>query len=198
MICDVRMTSWNPGRTHWVRSSGLLGLLALLFLTGCSSAAKQAFSELRGARGKVLLNQKLPASALRDFNDIQFNPATTTLGPMLCDARVPGLYDASARQVEQNLRAEFPAMFPGGAPQLVIGSEILYIRTKDLRSHAQFLVRVQMRGQGRLIVDALLNVQSKAFRDGDEEAMVEAALETIEEFLLDQKGGRRNADDDDE
>jgi hypothetical protein len=170
-----------------VRVARILSVLAmgsLLPLGGCAVAVRQAVSELHGARAEILLNQQPLTLALKEYESVRFAPSTTTLGPQLCDPEVPGIYDRHAREAEQTLQE----VFPGGEPRLVIDTEILYVKKKDLLNNAQFLARLHMRCDQHIVVDALINVQSAAFGEGDAQAIAKAAFDAIEAFLLEQKG----------
>jgi hypothetical protein len=182
----ITVVKSGTGSNISMRLARVLSVLAmgsLLPLAGCAVVARQAFSEFRGARGEVLLNQQLPILALEEYESVRFSPSTTALSSLLCDPEVPAIYDRHARELERELQEAFP----GEPPPLVIDTEILYVKKKDLLNNAQLLARLHMRSNERVVVDALLNVQSEAFGKGDAGAMTKAAFEAINSFLLEHK-----------
>lgn len=157
--------------------------LTLLPVAACTTVAKRAFYEVRGARGKMLLNAVLPEGALARYQNVRFTPATTSLSPLLCPRDVIESYDRHARtQVN-----ELSDVYPGSTPELVIDTEILYFQKKGLLGRAQLLTRVKLHGDNGLAVDGLVNTQSKAFRAGGADKLARTSVEVLGDFLRKQK-----------
>lgn len=167
------------------RVAGLLSICVLFAASGCGvgTAAKMAYYELRGAKGSLKFIQGAEAAELERFQSVEFSPATTTIGPELCPPRLRAAYDTSAAQLKERL-AE---CYPGGAPVLTVASDVMYFQEKGLMSGAECLTRVRFTESGRLIADALVRVESKAFRQGGASAMAETSVKTIGKFLEERK-----------
>ena len=154
----------------------LIALLIPLALlnTGCFTLAKQAYSEVRGARGdfRLIAEHALP----RRFT-VEFTPATSTMG-----ALVPGAvlyaYDHCANQAG----ARIYMLRTDGEP-LVINSELIYYQSKGIFSAAQLLARVRMRSGETEVVDGLAVAESSSFRQGGEDALAQAAVDAIARYL---------------
>ncbi len=173
----------------------LWSLLVTLALstTGCGTIAKQAFHEVLGARGKLYFNNDVPPHALAYYQSVEFTPTSTELSTRLCRPAALHYCDRYARKVQ----ADLSDVYPGGEPRLTIDIDVLYVHTKDLLKAAQLLARVKMRNGDRVVVDAILNTQSKAFREGNEEKLAEAGLKTIETYLRQHKQTELEANADD-
>lgn len=173
----------------------LLSLILAPALTGCSTVAKQAFQEFRGARSKILLIHELPADALAPYQTVRIDPVTTTVGDRLCPPQLRHYYDQATAELALELRDEYP----GGASVLHVSPEILYFQEKGLLNGAECLARVRMRDDARqsLIVDAIVRTESKAFRAGGEKALAESSVEAIGKFL-ENRGGEPKEDEEDE
>lgn len=154
-------------------------LMPLLCLTGCFSVAKQAFHEVRGAQGKVLIITQPEPAALTRAGELTFSPATTTIGPGLCPNAVLRAYDHSANQLVARLRPRYP----GGEPQLAVASDIQYFQKKGLLTGGLLLARVRMTLAGQLALDALVVAESRSFREGGEADLADAAVAALGEFL---------------
>ncbi len=154
-------------------------LIALLSLSGCTTAAKHAFYEVRGAQGSMLYINELQADDVRACQSVRFEPATTTIGPRLCPPAFQHEYDRAA----QALTTELYGSFPGGPLALTISSDVLYFQKKGLLSGAQSLVRTRFSVDGRLLADAIVRVESRAFREGDHVALAEETIDTIGKTL---------------
>lgn len=170
-------------QTRFVRCALVVMAAALPVTTGCTTAAKQALQEVRGAHADLLFNQDVGKRVLARFEELRFNPPTTTLSTKLCPPRLLRAYERNARE----LTVELAELYPGGKPLLTIDSEMQFFRKKGLLNRAELLMRVKMHNEQGLIADALVIASSKAFRAGGEEHLTEAALEAIGEFLRKQK-----------
>ena len=98
---------------------------------------------------------------------------------MLCPPRLRSEYDRAARELEAELREDYP----GGEPTLNIASEILYFHEKGIMSGAECLCRVRFDRAGMQVADAIVRSESKSFREGGSGALAEACVEAIGKFL---------------
>jgi len=164
----------------------LLAALAAVCLTqiGCTTAIKQAYYELRGASANVLLNELIPPSALEPFDSVRFEPVTTSLTARLVPRKLLTEYDRFAA----NAPTQLADCFPGSTRTLVVASDVLYFQEKGLLSPAMMLTRVHLRDGGRVVADTVVRVESKAFRDGGEDDIAEAAIRGLSKFLREQRG----------
>lgn len=163
-----------------MRTAVFAGLAALAGLTcGCTTAAKQALYELRGARGKILWVSAPHRERLARIRSLVFEPATTTIGDRLCPVSFRNAYDRRAGEQLEALRT----LYPGGEPRLRIEADVLYFQKKGLLSEAQSLTRVRMRDDLGLLADGIVRVESKSFRAGDEEDLAEETVDAICKFL---------------
>ncbi|MBN2447340.1 MAG: hypothetical protein JXO22_11465 [Phycisphaerae bacterium] len=153
-------------------------------LTGCMAAAKQAYYEFRGAKADIALNSEISDDALMHYQAVRFMPATTTLSPKLCPSSVKQSYDRNAAK----LTTELNDLYPGGGQTLSISSEIQYYEEKGLLGAAMLLVRVRINDGSHLIVDALVFVRSKSFRDSGVDGITKAAIDGVAKFLREGKG----------
>jgi hypothetical protein len=152
---------------------------ALAPLTGCFSVVTRGYYEVRGAKGTIEFIERLAPGDLARYRSVRFEPATTTIGSKLCPSEVRTAYDRSARNLPLQLRERFP----GGDPTLDIATEVLFFQKKGLFGDAQLLSRVKFKEQDRLVGDAIVVVGSKAFREGDANALAETAVKTLGKFL---------------
>lgn len=169
---------------HAVRL-GLAGLIMTgMALTGCTTVARQAFHELRGAKADVLINLSEDPDAVAHCQGVRFQPVASTLSERLCPARVLRAYDAVARAEADRLLTEYP----GGDPELTVESDVQFLQGKGLLSGALMLTRVKMRQDADVLVDALVVAESKAFREGSREDLTEATVEALGKWLRQRKG----------
>ena len=175
-------------RTGLVRVAFVLLAGNALWMTGCATAAKQALHEVLGARGEVLLVTEVSETALAEVQSLRFAPVATTLGHKLCPSAVIHAYDKYATRLGEELKDEYP----GGSPALMIDGEILYFREKGILGSAQCLTRVKMHTDDRLVVDALVNAQSKSFREGGAKDLAKASVEALGKFLKEQEESQEN------
>jgi hypothetical protein len=160
-----------------------LAATGLLFLSGgCTTVAKQALHEFRGAKAEVSPVQEIGDRALARYQSVRFEPARSDVG-QVCPPRVLEAWDIHAGEEEVEL-AEY---FPGGSPTLRIESEIWFFKEKGLLGNAECLARVRMREGEALKADLVVQALSKAFRAGDESALTKAAVKAIGKFLKNQK-----------
>lgn len=165
--------------------AALFACLALLTSqTGCTTALKQAYYEVRGAKGDVVLVNNFETQKLLQYQAVEVEPVATTLTPRVCP---PELKRAFNRYLG-DLPGLISEHYPGGSPKLTGAGEIIYFQPKGLLGPAFFLTRMEFRNDaGEKVIDALVRVESKSFRDGDEEDIAEAGANGLAEFLLKPK-----------
>jgi hypothetical protein len=173
----------------------LLLIVLLLPLSGCTTALKQAYYEVRGAQSDILLITELREDALAPYRRLVLEPTTTTVGDRICPPRALRLYDEHLADAVQDLRS----VYPGGEPGLRINSEIVYTQKKGLLSGALALVRVRLRdtGDDHLVVDTLIRTESKSFREGGENALAESSVKALRR-LLENRGLREEGEEEEE
>ncbi|MGD8453202.1 MAG: hypothetical protein PVJ57_15395 [Phycisphaerae bacterium] len=159
-------------------TAGLL-LAGMLPLTGCTTALKHAYYELRGAKGDIEFIQVVPTHVVESCGGVRFTPVESTIGPRLCPTELRAAYDRYAKRLESDLRERFTT----GGPTLELASEMLYFHGKGLFGEAQLLVRVRFTEGGQHVGDALVVVGSKAFRESGKGALAQTAVETVGKFL---------------
>ena len=153
--------------------------LTLLGSTGCTTVLKQAYYEVRGAQGELrFIDQPMP-SEIRQCNSVNIEPATTDLGPVMCP---PELQEAYVDAAHAALTAE-DTLWPGGEPAMTVSGRIVYFQKKGILSASQLITRIKFETGGREVGDALLVVESKSFRKGDEKAIAEAGVQTLMKYL---------------
>ena len=163
--------------TRW---ACLLGLAAALSLSGCTTMAKQAFYEFRGAKGSIhFIQPGVEPELFTRFRAVRFEPVTTSIGPYLCPPKLRGEYDDAARELETKLKE----YYPGGEPGLTVSGEILYFQRKGIMSGAECLSRVRFTEDGDLVADAIVHVESKSFREGGTSALAETSVQTVGKLL---------------
>lgn len=160
--------------------------VCLLSATGCTSVAKRAFYEFRGAQGTLTFITEPAAEDLDGCGAVAFEPAATTLGPRICPPELLPGYNAAA----QSLAAELAEHYPGDEPTLTIASDIIYFRKKGLLGDAELIVRVRLRKNGEQVGDGLLVVNSKAFREGGADDLSAAAIKALGKFLRRENRGQ--------
>ena len=160
-------------------ASALLPIVLLAPLSGCTTALKQAYYEIRGAKSKIIPAADWNEDALLKYHSVSFEPATTTVGDRICPLKLRHAWDRHAAELASDLR-EF---YTGGDPGLRVASEILYFQKKGLLSGSQCLTRVKMREGEQLVVDAIVRTESKSFREGGEDALAESNVKALGKFL---------------
>jgi len=148
---------------------------AALLNTGCFTLVKQAYSEVRGAQGEF---RPISDRLLSTPRSIEFRPITTTLG-RLTPTAVIRAYDRCTALASARLRAL------GGDERtpLTVESELVYFQRKGWLSAAQLLVRVKLQDAGAAPVEGLVVAESNSFREGDEDALAQAAVDAITRYL---------------
>jgi len=146
--------------------------------------AKQALYEVRGAKAEVVLNNEVEPGVLEPYRSIEFTPVTTSLSPRLCPPELLETYDQTARMLPEELAGEYP----GGEPRLVADSEVIFFQRKGIMSQAQMLTRLRLRDGQRLVVDAIVKCESKAFREGGVHDLAETTVKGLRKWLRKQKG----------
>ena len=158
---------------------------ALASVTGCTSALKQAYYEVRGAQADVVEMDESAPPSLAQYQSVVFEPATTQIGPKIAPPSVLAAYDTSARAEAEALKDAFP----GGEPSLTVRTEILYSQNKGLMSGALGLARVRLSGSDGTTRDIVVKSESKSFRAGDKNNLAEAAVKAVGGYLRKHKGG---------
>ncbi|HUU97199.1 MAG TPA: hypothetical protein VM487_15785 [Phycisphaerae bacterium] len=174
----------------------VLGLLAALVLStssGCTTVAKQAFHEFRGAKADVSFVRDIGDRALAVYRSVEFESARSDVG-LVCPPKVLQAWDQHAGEEQ----AELAEYFPGGPPTLRIESEIWFFKEKGLLGHAECLARVRMRDSGTVKADLIVQALSKSFRAGDESALTRAAVQAIGKFLKNQKKAEENDEEEED
>jgi len=161
---------------------GLLAALALLTSSGCTTVAKQALHEVRGARAEISLVEQVGENALAKYESVRFEPATSDVG-QVCPTKVLQAWDRHTAEEQASL-AKY---FPGDLPALRIESEIWFFKEKGLLGQAECLARIRIRDNETLKADLIVQALSKSFRAGDESALTEAAVHAIGKFLKKQR-----------
>lgn len=173
------------------RSRPALFALAALVIApqfGCSTLAKQAFYEARGADAEVEPISLPAADTLRGrFGQVRFRAARCDLGPLA--PALPGAFERAARRTEQRLN--------GGGETAEIDSELLYYQEKGLMGSALLLARITVTSGGRALGDAIVKAESKAFRAGGEDSLARACTEEIADYLLGERKDEEDAPDGD-
>ncbi|MCC6360252.1 MAG: hypothetical protein IT450_16025 [Phycisphaerales bacterium] len=161
----------------------VLAAVAVMPLTGCMTAIKQALREAKGATGEVFPTREVRPGELERFNGVAFRPATTDVGERITPAALLLGFDNGAREIAGDLAADYP----GGDPTLTIQTSLIYFQSKGILSGAEALARVKMLEGDRVVIDSVVRSESDAFRAGDEEALSAALARGIRKFLIDNK-----------
>ena len=161
----------------------LLSLTAGMFAAGgCTTVARHAFYELRGATGTIRWIEEIKPVQIEPCKSLNFAPATTTIGPKLCPPELLAEYDRAARELQRTAPG-----FEGEPPTLNINTEILYFQTKGILHGALLLARLTFSDQDRPIGSAIIYVESKSFREGSTGDLAETAVKTVGKFLKQAK-----------
>lgn len=158
----------------------LVALAGLLSTTGCVSAVKQAYYEVKGAQGDVRPNIAIGDLALSSYNAITVDPVKTTLAGKLCPTEVVRAMDAAMRGMKEDLNADFS----GDGKSLRLSTEIYYFQKKGILSGGMLVVRLYALEDDRTVADALVLGETNSFRERGEEDLAQAATGAIAEFLL--------------
>jgi len=187
----------NVNRHHRCIALSLIVGMLLIAQTGCVTAAKTAYYEIRGAKVKVVpARTDVPRTQITDifapYQSFSFQPATTTLGSHLCPPKVISAYNEAARALPSD--PEVMAEFPGGGSTLTISSDIEFFESKGLLGSALMFTRVHFRDGGRDVLDALVITKSSSFREGGRTALATETVEGIGDFLRTAKTGEEELD----
>lgn len=170
-------------KSGWTRAGGLALLALLLTQTGCTTALKQAYYEVRGAKGDVVLVNNVSPDVVLKYESVEVEPVTTTLTPKVCPRLLVNAFNRDLKKMPEYTAAHYS----GGGPKLTGKGEILYFQPKGLLGPALFLTRLKFYDGSEVVIDAILRVESKSFRDGDEEDIAEAGAKGLAEFFLKPK-----------
>lgn len=165
----------------------MLALTAMVLLgnaVGCTTIAKQAFEEARGADGEYFSEQLHPPAWLRPYRSVSFAPATAAIGRNLTPGDALAAYDTAARDVA---REEIAEDYPGGEPSLTVQTEFLICQKKGILGSAVCVARTQLISEGRTLSDGIVLVQSKSFRAGDSEALGAETAKALVKYLYENK-----------
>jgi hypothetical protein len=133
------------------------GLFAIvLSSSGCMTAVKTAYYEVRGAKVKVVpadtsVSRTQIMERFAPYDSFTFQPARTTLGSHLCPRKVLNSFDTTAAA----LPAELTEQYPGGGRGLTISSDVQFFESKGLLGSALMFTRVNFRDAGSTVLDAL-------------------------------------------
>ena len=161
---------------------GLLATTGLVLCSGCTTMAKQALHEVRGAKADISFVAEIGEDALARYQSVRFESARSDAG-LVCPPEVLHAWDLHAAEEQTRLAKHFP----GGPPVLRIESEILFFKEKGLLGQAECLARVRVRANDTLVADMVVQAQSKSFRAGDENALTQAAVQKVGRLLEKQK-----------
>lgn len=166
----------------------LLVVLLVTFsttLTGCTTAIKQVYHEVRGAKSEVMLVRNVSENAIAPYQDVQFDAVTTSVGSKICPPSLLAAYNEAAAVRRDRLREAYP----GGSPALRITSDLIYFQEKGLLSGAVLLARVKLhdRDDNRVVVDTLVRTESKSFRKGGGGDLAESNVRAIGKMLEGRK-----------
>jgi len=185
--------------------NGLLTLGCLIALnsqTGCVSAVKHAYYEVRGAKVKVMPAQETVLRGriielFAPYQSFTFAPATTTVGPEFCPQRALAAFDAYTANLlaDASRGPKLKQHYPGGEPSLHISTEIQFMESKGLLGSALVIARVKFKDSARTVLDAVVFTKSQAFREGGRENLAEETAKGIAEFLITAKTGEKGLDD---
>ena len=174
--------------------SAILAAFAFATQFGCSTIAKQAFFEARGATAEIL---PIAGSAYAgDWNGrpMRFASARTDIGGNIVPGTVLAAWDAAAKDLERT-------MTDSGAKgaNLEASANVLFFQRKGLLGSAMLLTRVQVTDAGRQTLDAVVRTESKSFRAGDEADLCEESVEAVAEYVTGYEkkllGGKRSDDE---
>lgn len=160
--------------------------LAFLATTGCNTVPRQEGQLGDGPEVQILLTREILPTALTRYRSIEFRRATTTLGGSVCPPMVIATYDRTAAQVARGLRD----VFPGGRPRLTVDTEIQFFQKKSLIGTAQFLARVTICDENRIVADTVVNAQTRSLREGVGYDLAEQAAVAVGGWLRSRKAGQ--------
>lgn len=164
----------------------MIGLTLLVSTNvGCFTAIKQTFSEFRGAKGEVLINQDLEGRPFATVGSVQIRPTRTRLAEKLCSTEMLDAMRYEVLNAQSYLRSDFR----GDGQTLVIDTEVLYFAEKTILGSALLLVWLEFRVDEKLVADGILRIDSNAFSDDKPEELAEAGLEALRQFVLLHKLG---------
>ena len=184
--CSIHNRSNEKGhemRSSTCRSAGLILVLSLAPLGGCSRAIKQVYYEFRGAKAKIHPVREADPSVFAPYKSISFSPATTQSGELICPPSLLSEFDRAASEVV----AELATQFPGGEPTLRISTDILFCQRKGAFSVAEVLARIRMTGGDKTIFECLVKSESKALTQRGEDDLSRACAKALGDFLIEQK-----------
>ena len=165
------------GKRHWLTLVILSGLVST---TGCMTAVKQAYYEVKGAQGDVRPNSTISETALSTYDSLSVDPVKTTLAGKLCPAEVVRATDTAMRAMKEDLNEDFS----GSGKKLRLATEIYYFQKKGVLSGGMLVIRLYGYEDDRTVLDALVLGETNSFREGGEKDLAEAATYSIGEFLL--------------
>lgn len=185
----VGSTDLNKGThvgftTTSARCCALVMAVALLPLTGCMTLVKQAYYEIKGAQAKIVLNEDMTDRTLLNYKGVKFEPLKRAVGERIVPQTFVTAFDHATAETLADLKEEYP----GGEPTLTVKTEVSYFQRKGFLSSALSLTRMHVLAGERLVVDAMVLAETKAFREGDgDEALAEATVKAISKMLATRK-----------
>ncbi len=170
-------------RSSTCRCAGLILVLSIFSLGGCSRAIKQVYYEFRGAKAKIHPMRETDPSVFAPYKSISFTPATTRSGQLICPPSLLSEYDRAASEVVSELETQFP----GGEPTLQISSDILFCQRKGAFSVAEVLARIRMADGDKTVFECLVKSESKALTQRGEDDLSRACAKALGDFLIERK-----------
>jgi len=183
-----------------------VGVLSLLLLngtlTGCTSVAKRAYYEVRGAKVSVLPAQQMVSrtqivNTFAPYKSFTVLPASSSVGEHMCPQRVLSAFDAAVNEIRQDkdYMDKFAAHYPGGDPAFTVSITLHFVESKGLLGSALLFARVQMTDGATTLLDAVILTESKSFREGGSEKLAEETAKGIGRFLIHAKTGEKDLDE---
>jgi hypothetical protein len=152
-----------------------VGFGCWLVLMGCSTLAKQGYSEFKGAQSELKIVGAAQSGAVKNASGIEFKAAKSSIGPEVVGPTVLQTYDAEARKVAEKLAGNFK----GKDAKLVVDSDLLYYQGKGITSGGMLLTHVRVHAGDKLVLDTLIKTESESFRSRDEAALTRSAVEAL-------------------
>lgn len=157
-----------------------VSVLALLSCTGCFTAARQAFSEVRGAQATVEPISASGSFPAANIAQVRFRPPRTEApGGSGTPGTLVTAFESAARKAE----ADFNRGSASGGRTVEVDTKLIYFRERGLLGSSLLLARVQAHEAGRTLLDAFVHTETQSIRDGDVEGMTRAVVEGVAKYL---------------
>lgn len=165
-------------------------LLSVLPSTGCMTAVKQAYYEVKGAQGDVRPNAPVADLAAAGYQSLTIDPVKTTLAGKLCPPEVVRAMDVSLGAMKEDLGV----WFPGNGKSLRLSTEIYYFQKKGVLSGGMLVVRLYAYDGERVVIDALVLGETNSFREGGEKDLTNATAYAVGEYLINHRMANADAE----